>query len=583
MAAKLYSHKLSKSKYKNWIKAGLGVLYTKEGIEPFVYDEIEQFQQKCLSDICNSNGLPAGTKCSSCCTENVVVCPTDRICNVGRGKCSFHRNTATQYLRSGCPKKICHNFKSEIQKAHRFHGPSFKNTDATHWCKNPWEVAKCFMPPDGYKDATSATDTDLNGINSVIINLKAFQLKIQDDLSKKNNIVEKARQVGNAVRHSSYLGVEDGDLQQYFSTLQSLLSDPKCLAGQTYSRNAVKKLSELEDETLVIGIHDIRKLLDDVFNAAQGELRIEKDENKKEAGKQKLELIRITMKSIRDFEKQEKMSMSDLEKILQSAVDEIEKQTKTTIRKKQSTKMEHQHKAKDLDAIPSDVELDKIGQAIGRNWELLGPHLGLATTMIDRIKMDYHTSSTRIYRMLFIWRQDKGENATKRNLITAFGKQPSVNIDWNSLGRSFPDALKLKPRDTRQSFFDAPKHKPSLKRQPFPTAPKYKPRENKGADKNPGLKAEEQAYNRRKEAGFPFSSRFGLTVDYTDCVLLDLAGLPFSSRFDLIVDSIDCVLLDSAEFPYSSRFGLTVDCTDCVLLESIGYPFSSRFECIDCV
>ncbi|XP_053389149.1 uncharacterized protein LOC128552155 [Mercenaria mercenaria] len=468
MDAKLYSHKLSKSTFKNWIKAGLGVLYTKEGIEPFVYDEIEQFQQKCLSDICNNNGLPAGTTCSSCCTENVVICPTDRICNVERGKCSFHRNTATCYLQCGCPNMICHYFKCEIHNAHRFYSPSLKNTDAAHWCSNPWEVAKCFMPPDGYKDATRSEETDFYGINSVIINLKAFQLKVQDDLSKINNIVEKARQVGKAVLHSSYLEVEDGDLQQYFSTLRSLLSDPKYLAGQTYSRNAVKKLSELEGETLVIAIQDIKKLLDDVFNAAEGELRTEKNENKKEAGKQKLELIRITMKSINDFEKQEKMSISDLEKTLQSALDEVEKQTKETIRKKESTNKEHQNKAKDLDTIPSDVELDKIAQAIGRNWELLGPHLGLATTVIDRIKMDYPTSSTRIYRMLFIWRQDKGQKGTKQKLFTAFGKQPSVNIDWNSLGQSFPDDLKHKPRDTR-------------------------------TDKNPGLNAEEQAYKRRKE------------------------------------------------------------------------------------
>jgi hypothetical protein len=47
------------------------------------------------------------------------------------------------------------------------------------------------MPPDGYKDVMSAEDTDFNGIVSVIVNLKAFETKINNDLSKRNNIFDK--------------------------------------------------------------------------------------------------------------------------------------------------------------------------------------------------------------------------------------------------------------------------------------------------------------------------------------------------------------------------------------------------------
>jgi hypothetical protein len=184
---------LSKPKFLNWVKAALAVLFTKEEIEPVVCDEIVQFQQKCLRDISISNGLSARSTCSSCNTENIVVCPTNRICNVNRGKCGYHRNFSTKFHPSGCPNKICHNMRSEIQKAHRFYGPSFKNTDATQWCSNPWEIAKCFMPPDGYKDVMSAVDTDFNGIISVIVNFKGFETKINDDLSKKNNIFDKVQ------------------------------------------------------------------------------------------------------------------------------------------------------------------------------------------------------------------------------------------------------------------------------------------------------------------------------------------------------------------------------------------------------
>ncbi|XP_060562498.1 uncharacterized protein CXorf38-like, partial [Ruditapes philippinarum] len=259
-----YSAKLTETKYNNWVKAQLAVLFTKEGLEPFVCNEIHQFQLKCLDDICYHNGLFNGICCSSCCTENLVNCPTDNICKIRHRKCTYHRNVATRYHSSGCPNKICHNFKSEIQNAHRYNDPSFKNTDASQWCSDFWEVAKCFMPPDGYKDKASATETDFNGIISIILNYKDFQGKLHENLNNKTNVFEKAREIGRDVRHSSKLEVEDSDLQKYFKLLQQLLSDPVYLATNTHAQNALQKLSKLENDTLVVGKDDVRKVLDDV-------------------------------------------------------------------------------------------------------------------------------------------------------------------------------------------------------------------------------------------------------------------------------------------------------------------------------
>ncbi|XP_053382054.1 uncharacterized protein LOC123544517 isoform X1 [Mercenaria mercenaria] len=331
MATPLYDPKLSGAKFKNWIKAGLGVLFTKEGIEPFVYDEIKQFQQKCLSDICNKNGLPAGTTCSSCCTENVVVCPTNRICNARRGICNFHRNSATQYLPSGCPNKICHNFKNEIKHAHRYYGPSYKNTDATQWCSNPWEVAKCFMPPDGYKDATKSEETDFNGTISVILNYGAFQSKIYDDLSNKNNIFEQGREVGKAVRHCPQLEMEDTDLQHCFSVLQNLLSDPAYLSANTDAHNAKTKLLQLQNDTLVICKDDVRKVLDDIGKAVQDEIRTAKEDYIKNAKRKTLQIIKLTKTYVSAIDRHGKASLSQLDTAYKSAMDEIEKQAKELI------------------------------------------------------------------------------------------------------------------------------------------------------------------------------------------------------------------------------------------------------------
>ncbi|XP_060600160.1 uncharacterized protein LOC132753683 [Ruditapes philippinarum] len=310
-----YSPKLLEKKYNNWVKAQLAVFFTKDGLEPFVCNEIQQFQQKCLDDICYNNGIFSGTICSGCSTENVVKCPTKGICIVGKGQCSFHKNS--NYILAGCPNRICHHFKSGIQKAHRYSGPSYKNTDATQWCSNSWEVAKCFMPPDGYKDKASATETDFNGIISVILNYKDFERKVHENL----NIFEEAREIGKTVRHSSSLEVEDSDLQKYFQLLQKLLSDPVYLATDTHAQNAKQKLTELENDTLVIGKDDIRKALDDVAKAVQDKIKTGLDEQYDKI-KQDLESqTAALLKRLNEEGDRERTKLAEtLQKVIKSAI-----------------------------------------------------------------------------------------------------------------------------------------------------------------------------------------------------------------------------------------------------------------------
>jgi hypothetical protein len=51
------------------------------------------------------------------------------------------------------------------------------------------------MPPDGYREKTSATETDFNGIISVILNYKDFQGKIRENLNNKKNIFEEVNNI----------------------------------------------------------------------------------------------------------------------------------------------------------------------------------------------------------------------------------------------------------------------------------------------------------------------------------------------------------------------------------------------------
>ncbi|XP_060574414.1 uncharacterized protein LOC132732084 [Ruditapes philippinarum] len=312
-----YSPKLIDKKYNNWVKAQLAVLFTKEGVEPFVCNEIKQFQLKCLHDICYLNGLPSGTSCSICCTENLVKCPTNRICYVWRGKCTYHRNVTTRYNSSGCPSKICHNFKTEVQNAHRYNGPSYKNSDATQWCSNFWEVAKCFMPPDGYKEKASASETDFNGIISVILNHKDFQGKVHENLGNKLNKFEEAREIGRHVRHSSKLEIDDSDLQKYFKLLQQLLSDTMYLSTDTHAQNAKKKLIQLENDTLVIGKNDIRKVLEDVATVLQDKMQAGLDD---QYDRIKLDMIKRKQEDLISLESKTAEGMIQLQGMTDASV-----------------------------------------------------------------------------------------------------------------------------------------------------------------------------------------------------------------------------------------------------------------------
>ena len=185
---------LANKKYLSWLKIQFALLYIKKEIEPVVFDEIERFRKECLQNIAKSQDLPPEITCSSCLTENVVICPTTGVCNIQGGQCSYHKDNARKFRRpDGCPNKVCYILMNKIKDAHRYSEPSYKNTNATEWCSNPWEIAKCYMPPGGYKGVRNATETDFSGLISIILNFKGFDAKISDSLSKRNNIFDKVK------------------------------------------------------------------------------------------------------------------------------------------------------------------------------------------------------------------------------------------------------------------------------------------------------------------------------------------------------------------------------------------------------
>jgi hypothetical protein len=181
---------LIQNDFKNWLRGALAALFAKEGLIAFVNKEITDYQNDLLNDACKVNSIPAGTTCSSCTTANILVCPTPGFCSKGK-KCNVHDPKISSLTpNKRCPLGLCSALSNSIRNEHRYKGPSWKNTDARGWCTDAYQLAKCYMPPDGYADKASLAETDFNGVIAVIINNKRFEKKMSTNFSNKANICE---------------------------------------------------------------------------------------------------------------------------------------------------------------------------------------------------------------------------------------------------------------------------------------------------------------------------------------------------------------------------------------------------------
>ena len=172
-----YRQKNPDKNFQNWIKASLVISFVKEGITKCVGTRIDQWHDEELYP--DDRGDP----CTNCTTENVLPCRTRGVCSMSKGRlCRFHSSDEKKF--KSC--SYCKGVKGFIVKRHKRGFPSWSNTRAERWSKYPWEIAKCYMPPNVYAHADTVNETDLNGILSVIINHKSFRGVF--DLSKCEDV-----------------------------------------------------------------------------------------------------------------------------------------------------------------------------------------------------------------------------------------------------------------------------------------------------------------------------------------------------------------------------------------------------------
>lgn len=165
--------KLSDKRFQNWIKASYAGNIAKEGVAGIVLDKIKKFHRDVLAEVLAEEKLDDGARCSVCKTENILKCPTRGVCEIRSGVCSYHNCKENEYRE--CPNRICDRLRIIIRKSHRFRNPSLKNTFADLWCTHPLEIAKCYLPREGYLGVKDISEMDLNGILNIMINHLAFK------------------------------------------------------------------------------------------------------------------------------------------------------------------------------------------------------------------------------------------------------------------------------------------------------------------------------------------------------------------------------------------------------------------------
>ncbi|XP_045162817.2 uncharacterized protein LOC123527432 [Mercenaria mercenaria] len=308
--------------FQNWLKAALALLFAKQGLQGFVCEEVTQFQNDLLLAIFAEKSLPSGTICNECTTENVLPCPTPNFCPTGRCKLHDHNKSDKKPYRQ-CRSSICQEIQKVIQREHRYNKPSWKNTNATKWCTDAFDIAKCYMPPDGYAAVATLEYTDFSGTLAVIINNKRFQNKMAAKLHQQNNICIQAREVGRKIRHSADFAVSDPELIKYIETLINLLSDTKHLAVDQKAREAVDKLKLLKSKALTVTTSDITTVLDDALKAivakqcddALQDVRAEKDKAQAEIDEKMGALVKL-LEGV-------KASIANMPTVATSSLDEI--------------------------------------------------------------------------------------------------------------------------------------------------------------------------------------------------------------------------------------------------------------------
>ncbi|XP_060561468.1 uncharacterized protein LOC132721221 [Ruditapes philippinarum] len=250
---------LKNNKYRQWVKAGLGLGYLKEGLAPFCDDIGRQQYNYIINQIQQTKTPQPNVPCGVC---QITTLQPDHV-RVSKGICPLKQdkcNCCFPNNKTPCPNNVCGAIYDSIIQNHASIPPApyWKNSDVQQWSTDPWSISKCFINAPGYKDKPSAVDTDCTGLLHVIINNTYFHSHIGCNITGPNNLFSKVRQYRNEIFHSSNMELEESKANCYIDDMIAVLQDNKGKActSTRMAQQAVRKLQECKG--LKISLREIK-------------------------------------------------------------------------------------------------------------------------------------------------------------------------------------------------------------------------------------------------------------------------------------------------------------------------------------
>ena len=139
-------NRLNDPEYQNWVKAGICLLYTKDGLEDFVDNTTQRLHQNVIGNLTRQLGAQTG----------------QAVCGV---------TIRRQQLVNTCNDRYCQVFLNAViqeglDPTHPFtlkHG-NLGNSDVSLWHSHPYELSKLFMNAGQQSTQSRPAETDLSGL-----------------------------------------------------------------------------------------------------------------------------------------------------------------------------------------------------------------------------------------------------------------------------------------------------------------------------------------------------------------------------------------------------------------------------------
>ncbi|KAH3857190.1 hypothetical protein DPMN_099793 [Dreissena polymorpha] len=235
----------------------------------------------------------------------------------------------------------CSSYEKAIISLHRFSGPSWKNTKRHDWKSNWWEIAKCFLPPQGYANVSSVQESDFNAVINIILNCTDFKNYLSSSWLSPPPPgplcpLEKVRQIGRDVRHSANCKTTDSELQDYFQILTMLLADPVCLAHDTSANIALSRLTDLQNDRLPLTefgnlIQEFKQAIERVKDAAEEDFSEKAKQSLEEGLKKIKEALKDCEQEIRNKIQQADNEITEKMNKATSQIEEMKHESVQTI------------------------------------------------------------------------------------------------------------------------------------------------------------------------------------------------------------------------------------------------------------